>query len=83
MLKQMPPRLEKTAREGLKERRLVAEPQGNRTDDETDAPTFGLLRHVATDFEQGKSVARLTVEGQSYNFKTDRKESESFSRHPA
>jgi hypothetical protein len=29
---------------------------------------------VATDFEQGKSVARLTVEGQSYNFKTDGKE---------
>ena len=38
-------------------------------------PPSSPSRDVATDFEQGKSVARLTVEGQSYNFKTDSKES--------
>jgi hypothetical protein len=31
-------------------------------------------RHVATNFEQGKFVTRLTVEGQFSNFKTDGKE---------
>ena len=31
-------------------------------------------RHVTTNFEQGKFVSRLTIEGQSYNFKTDGEE---------
>jgi hypothetical protein len=37
---------------------------------------------VATDVEQGESVARLTVAGQSYNFKTAQPKTTEPLRHP-